>query len=153
MRNIIYLFVVAGLLFFSCGTQQKTVAVAEETQEEQPVRVANDSLEYEVIIIDPGFTVYLTSVALPMSYYTQDFLEARNQFYIREWNFRAQNPSRYNTNIYENIIDYQFNIDYGLEVNYKLFWYFQFAQIKYNIRLGPFRVYGPTGGVTPAVFN
>lgn len=31
-------------------------------QKEQPVRIANDSLEYEIIIIDPGFTAYLQSI-------------------------------------------------------------------------------------------
>jgi len=52
------------------------------------------------------------------------------------WNQRAQNPLRFNTNIYENIINYQQNIDYGYEVNYLLFNYFLFAQRKYNMSLG-----------------
>ena len=41
-----------------------------------------------------------------------------------------------NNNVYENIIDYQPNIDYGYEVNYKLFNYFLFAQRKYKMSLG-----------------
>lgn len=141
MKNIVYILVVVSLLIFSCGTQQKTTTTTQ-TEEEQPVRIANDSLEYEIIIIDPGFSNYLATRARPMSYYSQSFLETRNRIYVSEWNNRARNPSRYGANIYENIIDYQPNIDYGLEVNYKLFWYFQFAQRKYNMRLGSFRVYG-----------
>lgn len=141
MKNLVYLILVAVLLIASCGTPKKGIAVNEDQQEE-PVRIANDSLEYEIIIIDPGFTIYLNTAARPMSYYSQSFLEARNIFYVNEWNNRVRNPSRYNPNIYENIIDYQPNIDYGLEVNYKLFWYFQFAQRKYNMRLSNFRIYG-----------
>jgi len=148
MKNIIYIAVTITFLIVSCGTQNKTVTAAE-VQNEEPVRIANDSLEYEVIIIDIGFYNYLNSIALPMNYYSQDFLETRNQFYVTEWNMRAQNPSRFNPNIYENIIDYQPNVNYGLEVNYKLFWYFQFAQRKYRMRLGNFRVYGPGGSVMP----
>ena len=35
------------------------------------VRIANDELEYEVIIIDPGFSTWLNSTALPRNYYSQ----------------------------------------------------------------------------------
>lgn len=128
---------------FSCGTQNQTVATSEDAlQKEEPVRIANDSLEYEVIIIDIGFNAFLNTRARPMNFYSQEFLETRNRYYVTEWNIRAQNPSQFNSSIYENIIDYQPNIDYGLEVNYKLFWYFQFAQRKYKMKLGPWRVYG-----------
>ena len=152
MRKLIFVFMLAGIFVTSCGTQNKAVTASNDVEKEEPVRVANDSLEYEVIIIDPGFTAFLNSVALPETFYDQDFLETRNRIYVINWNIRAQNPTQFDGRIYENIIDYQPNIDYGLEVNYKLFWYFQFAQRKYNIRLGPFRVYGPAGGVLPAAF-
>jgi len=142
MKNIIYIFVILSFLIFSCGTQNKTVVSNNETQKEEPVRIANDSLEYEIIIIDIGFNNYLNTIARPMNFYSQSYLETRNRIYVIEWNNRARNPARYNPNIYENIIDYQPNIDYGLEVNYKLFWYFQFAQRKYNMRLGNFRIIG-----------
>lgn len=140
MKNLAFLMIAAAMLVVGCGTSKNTVAVAEDQQEE-PVRIANDSLEYEIIIIDPGFTTYLNSIAKPMEYYSQSFLESRNLVYVSEWNSRVRSPHAYDPNIYENIIDYQPNIDYGLEVNYKLFWYFQFAQRKYNMRLSGFRVY------------
>jgi len=138
MRNIVYLLLISGVLIFSCGTPQKTVATADD-QKEEPVRIANDSLEYEVIIIDIGFNNYLAT-AKPMGYYSQSYLETRNRVYVTEWNIRASNPTRYNSSIYENVIDYQPHIDYGLEVNYKLYNYFQFAQKKYKMRLGSFRI-------------
>ena len=149
MKNIVFTFLVVSLFLISCGTQQKNVTSADETQEEKPVRIANDSLEYEITIIDIGFYNYLNSIAMPMSYYDQDFLEMRNQLYVAEWNSRARNSSQFDPNIYENVIDYQANTNYGLEVNYKLFWYFQFAQRKYKMRLSGFRVYGTGGSVLP----
>ncbi len=152
MKNILYSFVVLSMLLYSCGSQHKTTTISnatEKVEEEVPVRIANDSLEYEIIIFDIGFTTFLKSAALPMSYYSQNFLETRNNLYVIEWNQRAQNSSRYDFNIYENVIDYQRQVNYGLEVNYKLFWYFQFAQRKYGMRLSGFRVYGPTGSVMP----
>ena len=142
MKNLMYALVFGGFLIVGCGTQNKAVTTSDGVVKEEPVRIANDSLEYEVIIFDIGFNTYLNTIARPMSFYSNDYLKTRNSIYVIEWNNRARNPSRYSYNIYENIIDYQSNIDYGLEVNYKLFWYFQFAQRKYNMRLSSFRVIG-----------
>ncbi|GGG96407.1 hypothetical protein GCM10011416_12700 [Polaribacter pacificus] len=127
-----FFLAISSLLIASCGsyTQKKSTNIKEE-----PVVIANDSLEYQIIIIDQGFTNYLKSIARPMNFYSQNFLESKNKFYVIEWNNRARNPTRYNANIYENIIDYESNINYGLEVNYKLYWYFKFAEQKYRMKL------------------
>ena len=93
-----------------------------------------DSLEYEIIITDIGFETYLNTIAKPENFYSQEFYENKNRFYVTEWNIRAQNPLRYRSDIYENQIDYDFNVDYGLEVNYKLYNYFKFIEYKYNQR-------------------
>lgn len=138
MRNLVYAVLVTGILIFSCGTPKKTVATGDD-QKEEPVRIANDSLEYEIFILDIGFSSYLAT-AKPMSFYTQTNVEAKNRIYVTEWNNRARNLIRYNSDIYENVIDYQPNINYGMEVNYKLYQYFQFAQKKYKMRLGTFRI-------------
>ena len=72
----------------------------------------------------------------PLLLYSQNYLEARNRVWVLEWNNRARNPSRFNPNIYENTVDYQPTINYGYEVNYKLYNYFLFAQQKYKMNLG-----------------
>jgi len=144
-----YALIFGGFLIIGCGTQNKAVTAVDGMEKEEPVRIANDSLEYEVIIIDIGFTNYLNTVAFPMDFYSESFLETRNRFYVIEWNNRARNATQFDPNVYENVINYQPNINYGLEVNYKLFWYFQFAQRKYNMRLSNFRIYGAGGSVVP----
>lgn len=111
-------------------------AKSAATVDEQPVVIANESLEYEIIIIDLGFNLFLNTIAHPPGYHTQEFLESRNAIFVTNWNYRVQNPSQFNTRIYENIIDYQSSIDYGYEVNYKLYNYFMFAQQKYRMNLG-----------------
>jgi hypothetical protein len=132
LKSLIFLSIIT-LVLWACSS----VPISKKTTEkEEPVVIANDSLEYEIIIIDPGFTYYLSAVAQPVGYYTQNYMETRNKFWVTTWNMRAQNPFQYNSNIYENMIDYQQNIDYGYEVNYKLFNYFLFAQQKYRMNLG-----------------
>ena len=128
-------FILISLLYLlnACGSAMQST---DKALKEEPVIIANDSLAYEIIIFDIGFTAYLASVAQPAGFYSQHYMETRNRNWVLTWNLRAQSPTRNTATIYENIIDYQPQVDYGYEVNYKLFNYFLFAQRKYNINLG-----------------
>ena len=120
-----------SLFCFACTTTKPTA----ETNKELPegaVSIANEELEYQIIIIDNGFETYLNSIAKPANFYAQHYYEIRNQRYVQEWNIRVKNPGSYNPNIYENEINYEFDIDYGLDVNYKLYNYFKFVEYKYG---------------------
>ena len=132
LKPIFYLLSIT--LFIACGSYSNTTSKTTIIKED-PVVIANKALEYEIIIIDIGFTSYLNSIARPMSYHSQTYLQNKNRIYVAVWNSRAQNSLRYNSSIYENVIEYQTNVDYGLEVNYKLYWYFKFAEQKYKMRL------------------
>ncbi|WP_207893738.1 DUF6146 family protein [Tenacibaculum sp. M341] len=131
MKNVLFV-IFSFVLILSCASN---TTIQQNNKEEEPVVIKNDSLEYEITIIDIGFNTYLNSIARPAGYYSQAYLENRNRIYVPLWNARVNNPTRFNPNIYENIIDYNANIDYGYDVNYKLFNYFEFAQQKYRMRL------------------
>lgn len=128
--RILLVFIFIGLLA-SCNATHKVV---NNRSNNEAVRIANDSLQYEIIIIDNGFKPYLKTIAKPMDFYSKNYYETKNRFYVSEWNRRVRNPWNYDSSIYENKIDYDFNIDYGLEVNYKLYNYFQFVIYKYTQR-------------------
>jgi len=131
MKKMLY-YLAIGLFIVGCSSTTKTITTNNTKLPDGAVRIANDSLEYEIIIIDIGFEFYLNSIAKPANFYSQSYYETKNKFYVTEWNIRAQNPLRYNSSIYENVIDYGFNIDYGLDVNYKLYNYFKFVEYKYK---------------------
>ncbi len=131
LKQLLLLFSIV-LLVWSCGSSP---IKNNNSQKEEPVVIANDSLQYEIIIIDIGFNLYLNTIAKPVGFYSQNYLENKNRFYVNAWNYRVRNPQAYNPNIYENVIDYDLNTDYGYDVNYKLFNYFEFAQRKYKMRL------------------
>ncbi|MBO0340871.1 DUF6146 family protein [Flagellimonas profundi] len=128
----------------SCTTQKSTLDVTNEekalfeSDDDAPVEIADDDTEYEIIIIEPGFYTWLMSIARPEGYYSQSFLENRNAIMVITWNQRVLQPQRWNPNLYEMQINYDPSIDYGYEVNYKLYNYFIYFQRKYNQRLGPF---------------
>lgn len=143
LQNFIALTIVFGL-FVSCTAQKEAISVTDEekevfnSQDEEEVEIKDEESEYEIIIIEPGFNVWLQSIARPEGYYSQSFLENRNQIMVINWNQRVLQPQRFNPSLYELQINYDPNIDYGYEVNYKLYNYFIYFQRKYNQRLGPF---------------
>ncbi|OQD42930.1 hypothetical protein BUL40_07495 [Croceivirga radicis] len=132
------------VLLAACTSAKENLTISDQEKEilnskdQQEVTIADEETEYEIIIIEPGFYAWLNSIARPEGYYSQDFLENRNQIYVMNWNQRVLNPTAFNPNLYELQINYDPNIDYGYEVNYKLYNYFIFFQRKYNQRLGPF---------------
>ncbi|TYP74979.1 hypothetical protein BD809_10341 [Aquimarina intermedia] len=97
------------------------------------VRIANDSLEYEIIIIEPGFNAWLVTQR-PRGFYTEQFLETRNRRNVIDYNQRVRQPFRYDPNIYMQEINYEPTIHYGYEVNYLLYHYFLFLEQRYNQR-------------------
>jgi Family of unknown function (DUF6146) len=127
-------------LLLSCKPTNKVVNAASEipTKVSDTVRIANEETEYEIIIIDPGFNTFLYSQARPRGFYSELFLEQRNQIYVIEWNIRARQPLQYDSDLYLMQIDYDPNIHYGYEVNYLLYNYFVYFQLKYKQRLGGF---------------
>lgn len=137
-----YFLIIMALcgFMFGCKTgetanAEKTVAQGNAAVNNDTVRIANDSLEYEVIIIDPGFNNWLYSRAKPRGFYGQPYMENRNRFWVNEWNNRVINPQCYG-DMYQMRIDYSPNIDYGYEVNYMLFNYLVYFQNANNQRLG-----------------
>ncbi|MFL9843996.1 DUF6146 family protein [Flavobacterium rhizosphaerae] len=128
------------LLIFGCGSNSNTATMPQENEiagvtANDTVRIANDSLEYEVIIIDPGFNSWLYSRARQRGFYGQQYLENKNWRWVNEWNIRSRNPQRFG-NMYQMEIDYRRNINYGYEVNYLLYNYLVYFQNTNNQNLG-----------------
>jgi hypothetical protein len=130
MRNFIYI-ILLGLFVYSCGSTRDR-NLGDSQVNEDTVRIANDSLEYEIIIIEPGFNLFINSIAKPEGYYSQQYLENKNRFLVSEFNQRVSQPQNYNPDLYLQEINYNPSIDYGYEVNYLLYNYFVFFSRHYN---------------------
>lgn len=99
------------------------------------VKIVNEDTNYEVIIIDSGFSNWLLSRSFPRGYHSLSFLENKNSLWIREWNNRVLESFRYNPNLYEMQINYDPNIRYGYEVNYLIYNYLVYFQNSNNQQL------------------
>ena len=134
-----------GTMIYSCGSPAAgplygtpvpepydTTHVYTDDVVSDTVRIANDSLEYEIIIIEPGYAYFLASMARPEGYYSQSYLENKNRFLVTDYNNRVRQPLQYDTSIYAQEINYDPQVDYGYEVNYKLYYYFVYLAHAYE---------------------
>ncbi|ESU25123.1 hypothetical protein FEDK69T_00900 [Flavobacterium enshiense DK69] len=151
MKTLIYILVVTLVtIMFGCNSTSKPVAEnnpnAKTVAENKSNNTTSDSLwiknpeiKYEILIIDGGFNPWLQSTAKPRGVYTQKQLESRNAPWIIEWNNRVRSPkTKLDSQLFNLHIDYDTGTDYGYEVNYLLYNYLVYFQLKNNIRLGGF---------------
>ena len=137
MKNTAYIIAFVFFAIIGCTTSKSTITSTDKplSTQKDTVRIANDTLQYEVIIIDSGFSTWLATRAYPRNYHSQSYLENKNQLYVSEWNNRALQPQRYDPKLYEMSINYDSNIDYGYEVNYLIYNYMIFFQNTYKQKL------------------
>jgi len=123
---IIFLVILA-----SCAGNKKLSKVAINNHYTE----ISDSTEYELIVFDQGFETWFLIHSKPEWYHSQDYYETWNRQYITAWNSKAIDP-RY-SRFFESSIDYDPFIDYGLELNHKLFYYFMFVEKELKIPILP----------------
>jgi hypothetical protein len=137
MKRILLLLFIVFSILIACNTTQEKKSFDEKPKlESDTIRISNEEIEYDIIIIDPGFTNWFNTYARPRSYYTQEYLESRNIIWVLEWNRRFQLPNQYDRNLYDMRIDYDTSVDYGYEVNYMLYNYLVYFQLTKKQKLG-----------------
>jgi hypothetical protein len=99
-----------------------------------PDTVATDSTEYELIVLDQGFELWF--LMQPVHQHSLEYYRNRNMMYVSEWNNRYMNPQQYG-DIYDCLIDYQSTIDYGIEFERRLYYYFRYFEDTNDVRLLP----------------
>ena len=121
MKDIIY--IIAILLVAGCAGRAPQMTPAKNI-----VFEPNEENEYELIIIDPGFDRWFSTNAKPVNFYSPQYYASKNRMYVASWNnLVAQTASRANSP-FTSYINYESHIDYGLELNYKLYNYFRYVE-------------------------
>ena len=94
-----------------------------------------DSTGYELIILDPGFELWLITRP-PKEFHSKEYYQQMNRLYVSEWNYRFSTGRDHGE--YDSYIDYEPQTDYGLDLNYKLYYYFKYFEEKHRTKLYPF---------------
>lgn len=131
MKRVIYL-----IGFFSLIWGCSPSATISQNQDTSSLSFEkNDEDEYDIIVLDTQYDMYLNSIAKPMNFYSEDYYRNKNIQYVEEWNNRVSQPHRYDPNFYSMRIDYNPTVNYGIKLEYKLYNFFQFIQWKYKVNL------------------
>ena len=139
MKKFLLLFSIAFLVLIACNSSKSNKNFEDKPKlESDTIHISNEKIEYDVMIIDGGFSSWFNSFAKPRNYYSQSYLESINRIWVLEWNRRAMQPMQYNPNLYEMTINYESNIDYGYEVNYMIYNYLVYFQLTKKQQLGGF---------------
>jgi len=132
--RIIYIFIILGFISFSsCTTQQVKTDTSNTTN--KLTFEADENGEYDIIVFDPQYDVFLKTQAPMENFHTHDYYKTRNRMYVTIWNQRHMMPSVYNPDLYAVSIELDPTIEYGNHFEYKLFQFFKFIEWKYRIRL------------------
>ncbi len=137
--KIIVIFIFSLLSLQSCKTKNNFV-IQKSTKSSNviagdTIKITNKDLEYEVVIVDAGFSTWLNSRCFPRGYHSESFLEFKNQIYVSEWNNRVLQPQKFDSNLYEMNINYDTSIHYGYEVNYLIYNYMIYFQNTFKQKL------------------
>ena len=139
MKSCLFLVSFTFFFLFFFNTNKKFSSENSEKLTSDTIHISNPDLEYDVIIIDAGFTSWFNSYAKPKGFYSQSYLETRNKFWILEWNNRARNSIQNNSNLYEMEINYDNTTNYGYNVNYMIYNYLVYFQLTNKQQLGGFQ--------------
>jgi hypothetical protein len=115
------------MVAWSCSPSQKTGS------SERHSTIKSDSTEYEITIIDTDFDHWYLINYSPAKDYSNEYYRSKNQAAVINWNdYFTRN--RYQR-VIEDYIFYNNSVDYGMDVNRKLYWYFKYTEETYKIRL------------------
>ena len=133
MKQFIWILLVV-LMVFSCDSTKSAMSgeISSSKVNNDTIHISNPDLEYEIIIIEPGFDSWLITQK-PRGFYSLNYLENKNRIFTSLYNNRVHD-SRFSKKLYTQEIYYDHTIKYGYEVNYLLFNYFIYFQEKYKQR-------------------
>ena len=134
MKKILIYISIIGIFFYGCNSSITTIKNTREESitlvKNDTIHLKNDQLEYDIIIFEPGFENWLLTQP-PKGYFGIEYLENKNRFWVAEYNRRVYDL-KYSRKLYEQEINYDPNIHYGLEVNYLLYNYLKYFQEKFK---------------------
>jgi len=127
MKSNILIGLIALVAWACSPVKEVSKTSAKLTQDSQ------DSTQYEIQIIDPYFDQWYQINYIPAKDHSNEYYRSKNQEAVVYWNeyYRSGKYSR----VVDCSIDFQPNIDYGMEVNRKLYYYFKYVQDKYKVKL------------------
>ena len=130
--------VLSMAMLFGCATSRDLHMPGDENL----ISISEEKEEYELIVLDPGFETWFVTTWSPAKDRSPDYYASWNRQYVLAWNYKATN--QHTSNFFDNTIQYESSIDYGIDVDRKLYYYFRWVDTKLGI---PILDHRPPGGI------
>jgi hypothetical protein len=111
-----------ALIVAACGTQ-RTMHKASA-----PEITPDDSTEYELVVFDSGFETWYLLQPSPQMGHSIQYFKNWNRQYVDEWNHGSRAYRSFGSPI-----NYDPDEDYPLEIEHKLYYYFQYVEEELGI--------------------
>lgn len=126
------LAILSTILFVCCQTQ---APAPTENKDQSLTFDKNEEDEYDLIVFDAQYDVFLMTIARPQNFYSENYYKMKNDQYVNVWNNRHAQPLRFDPDLYAVHINYDPKINYGINLEYKLYNFFKFIEWKYKVNL------------------
>lgn len=113
------------LLISGCAASKKS------TDGESGIDLEKGEEEHELIITDTEFNTWYETRLDSSQDRSRQFYDHWNDLYVRAWNNKAALPG--SAPLFINRISYDENTDYGLSIERKLYYYFQWVETELGI--------------------
>lgn len=132
MKHLLFILV-AFFALVACSSYSSfnQPEIVNDNTSELATNELADSTEYELLILDIGFENWFVTRNMPATARTNSYYKNWNHRYVTEWNIKHSQGHPY----FENHIYYDPFEDYGFDINYKLYHYFQFVEEKTGVIL------------------
>ncbi len=84
-------------------------------------------------MLDPGFDTWFATNWSPSQDHLEQYYDSWNDQYVSAWNYKATHAGY--SDFFDAPINYDPNIDYGLAVSRKLYYYFRYVEIVDKIQI------------------
>lgn len=128
MMKRLLIIITTGLLAWGCTTVNQPITITDKNVI-QPNGEKED--EYELQVLDPGFNTWFETTWSPAKDRSKQYYDTWNDRYVDAWNYKASS-ARYSY-FFTEPINYDYNTDYGMNVDRKLFYYFQYVENELKI--------------------
>ncbi len=127
MKQVFFIGIMALMVWACSPLKEASKTSATLTYNSQ------DSTEYEIFIDDLKFDQWYLINYSEAKDHSNEYYHSKNLVAVSNWNDYYR-KGRY-MQFMDSYINYEPQINYGIEVNRKLYWYFKFVQDNYKIRL------------------
>ena len=118
------------VLLCACTSQKEFVKISPTRDVAINVK---DSSEYELLVFDQQFETWFMTNYSPAKDHSNEYYQSWNNQYVTDWNYHYM--AGHYPSVFENYIDWDDSVNYGIDLNRKLYYYFRYIETYLKVQI------------------